>query len=123
MEYKIRPATAADAAAAAGIYAPYIGTTVTFESPAPDEAEMARRIEEVTAFYPWLVCERSGEVIGYSYAHRFRTRAAFDWAVELSVYLSPAAKGRGIGDGPVHGRYRHSAPSGLRECHRRCRHS
>lgn len=97
MEYKIRPATAADAAAAAGIYAPYIGTTVTFESPAPDEAEMARRIEEVTAFYPWLVCERSGEVIGYSYAHRFRTRAAFDWAVELSVYLSPAAKGRGIG--------------------------
>ena len=97
MSYNIRPATHADAAACAAIYAPYVGTTITFESPAPDENEMARRIEETTAFYPWLVCECVGEVLGYAYAHRFRTRAAFDWTVELSVYLSPAAKGRGIG--------------------------
>ena len=97
MSYNIRPATRADAAACAAIYAPYVGTTITFESPAPDENEMARRIEETTAFYPWLVCECVGEVLGYAYAHRFRTRAAFDWTVELSVYLSPAAKGRGIG--------------------------
>ena len=97
MEYIIRPATAGDAAACAGIYAPYVDTTVTFESPAPDEREMARRIAETTEFYPWLVCERGGAVLGYAYAHRFRTRAAFDWAAELSVYLSPDAKGRGIG--------------------------
>ena len=97
MSYNIHPATRADAAACAAIYAPYVGTTITFESPAPDENEMARRIEETTAFYPWLVCECVGEVLGYAYAHRFRTRAAFDWTVELSVYLSPAAKGRGIG--------------------------
>ena len=95
--YTIRPASVNDAAACAAIYAPYAATPVTFEYPAPSAAEMARRIAETAAAYPWLVCEKDGEVLGYAYAHRFRERAAFDWAVEMSVYLAPAAQARGMG--------------------------
>lgn len=99
MSYTIRPATAADGAACAGIYAPYTGTAITFESPAPDAAEMSRRIDEAASGgYPWLVCERDGLAAGYAYAHRFRVRAAYDWDAELSVYLAPEATGRGIGE-------------------------
>ena len=60
MPYTIRPATTADGAACAAIYAPYIETAVTFESPAPDAAELSRRIADTLRGYPWLVCERDG---------------------------------------------------------------
>ena len=95
--YTIRPAKKADAARCAAIYAPYTEGAITYEYPAPDAAEIARRMEEVTAAYPWLVCERDGEVIGYAYAHRFRERMAFDWTVEMSIYLDRDALGGGIG--------------------------
>ena len=95
--YTIRPAEKADAARCAAIYAPYTEGAITYEYPAPDAAEIARRMEEVTAAYPWLVCERDGEVIGYAYAHRFRERMAFDWTVEMSIYLDRDALGGGIG--------------------------
>lgn len=98
MKFTIRPATTADAEAVAAIYAPYADTHITFEYPAPDAGEMARRIADTTGGYPWLVCESGGEIFGYAYAHRFRTRAAFDWATELSVYLAPKAKGFGMGE-------------------------
>ena len=97
MSYTIRPASAADAAACAAIYAPYIETAVTFESPAPDAAELARRIEDTMRVYPWLVCERSGHVIGYAYAHRYRPRAAFDWTAEFSIYMDGGERGHGAG--------------------------
>lgn len=96
--FAIRPATAADGAACAAIYAPYVErSAVTFEYEAPDAAEMSRRIESTTAAYPWLVCERGGAVLGYAYAHRFAQRAAYAWAAELSVYVAGDARGRGLG--------------------------
>lgn len=97
MVYRIRPVRADDAAALAAIYAPYTATCITFESPAPPAEEFAGRIAAVSAHYPWLVCERDGAPTGYAYAHRFRERAAYDWDAELSVYLAPEARGRGVG--------------------------
>ena len=98
MSLIIRPALASDAASCAAVYAPYASEScVTFESPAPDAAEFARRIAEVTRCYPWLVCELDGAFAGYAYAHRFRERRAFDWDVELSIYLAAGLTGRGIG--------------------------
>ena len=97
MPYTIRPATTADGAACAAIYAPYIETAVTFESPAPDAAELSRRIADTLRGYPWLVCERDGEVLGYAYAHRYRPRAAFDWTSEFSIYMSQTERGHGAG--------------------------
>ena len=51
----IRLATVADAAAVAGIYAPYVSETpVSFEEEPPDAEEMARRMAG-DGFHPWLV--------------------------------------------------------------------
>jgi phosphinothricin acetyltransferase len=94
----VRFATAADAAAAAALYAPYVNASiVSFETDAPDEAEMRRRIESGGSFYPWLVAEVGGGMAGYASASAFRPRAAYRYTVETSVYLSAEHCGRGIG--------------------------
>ena len=92
---RIRDATADDAAAIAAIYAPLVTETIiSFEEEAPPAAEMAERI---AASHVWLVAEDEGEVAGYAYAARFHPRAAYRWSAEASIYLAPAARGRGIG--------------------------
>lgn len=94
----IRRAKAEDGAALCAIYAPYItDTTITFEYEVPTDAAFSDRIRETAAQFPYLVCEKDGEIIGYAYAHRIRERAAYDWDAELSVYLKQGTHGRGIG--------------------------
>lgn len=96
--FLLRQAERGDAAALLAIYAPFItDTAVTFEYDVPDEQAFAARIDEISAEYPYLVCERDGKPVGYAYAHRLRERAAYDWDAELSVYLAPEAQGRGVG--------------------------
>jgi phosphinothricin acetyltransferase len=98
-EVEIRPADAGrDAAACARIYAPYVtDSAISFEELAPDAEEMARRIRHVTALYPWLVAERDGAVAGFAYASQHRERASYRWAADVTVYLDPAHRRRGIG--------------------------
>jgi L-amino acid N-acyltransferase YncA len=95
----IRLATAADAAAIAEIYAPYVtGSTVSFEAEPPEEAEMAARLASGGALYPWFVCEgEDGAIAGYASASAFRARHAYRFSVETSVYVAQGEHGRGIG--------------------------
>ncbi len=94
----IRFATPRDAEALLSIYAPYVEhTAITFEYETPSPAAFADRIREIGAFYPYLVYEQDGRPLGYAYAHRPMSRAAYQWCAELSVYLAPDARGRGIG--------------------------
>ncbi|MDE1926517.1 MAG: N-acetyltransferase [Burkholderiales bacterium] len=95
----IRPSTEADLAAVTAIYAENVtGGSGTFETEAPDEAEMARRRAEVLARkLPWLVAEAGGRVLGYAYANYFRPRLAYRYYLEDSIYLAADARGRGIG--------------------------
>lgn len=87
-----------DAAPCAAIYAPYVATGATsFEESAPTSAELAARIERVSATHPWVVSERGGEVAGFAYATTHRTRPAYRWTAETSVYVDPAHQGRGVG--------------------------
>jgi phosphinothricin acetyltransferase len=87
-----------DAAACAAIYAPSVESTpISFELTPPDAAEFARRIERYSATHQFLVAEEGGEVAGYAYACRWRERPAYDWAVEVSVYVDPARKREGVG--------------------------
>lgn len=96
--FVIRRAGAGDAAALLEIYRPFImDTVVTFEYDVPTVDEFAGRITDTLADFPYLVCERDGKPVGYAYAHHIRERAAYDWAVELSIYLAPAAQGQGVG--------------------------
>lgn len=99
MAYTLRLADAEnDAAQILSIYAPYIlNTTVTFEYEVPSILAFERRIEQISNQYPWLVCEQSGQIIGYAYATKQYERAAYAWNAELSVYVAPQAQGMGIG--------------------------
>lgn len=96
----IRPSRVDDLAAITAVYAWNVAHgTGTFELEPPDEAEMARRRDDVLAKgLPWLVTETGdGRVVGYAYANHFRPRRAFRFCLEDSVYLAPEVAGRGIG--------------------------
>ena len=95
----IRLAAAEDAAALAAIYRPYVeDSRVSFEEVAPDAAEMARRIHgDRPGYYPWLVAEEDGHLLGYAASSPFRARKAYRWIVETGIYLAPTAYGRGLG--------------------------
>ena len=95
---RLRLAESADAPAVAAIYAPYVtASAVSFETEAPDEGEMRSRIDAVAGSYPWIVAEEDGALLGYAYASAFRSRPAYRFAVETTVYLAHGAEGRGIG--------------------------
>jgi L-amino acid N-acyltransferase YncA len=89
----IRSATADDAAACAAIYAPYVtDSAITFEYEPPSADEIARRIAAAQREHAWLVHEDGGRVTGYAYAARYKERAAYRWAAEVSVYLEPGRR-------------------------------
>ena len=94
----IRPATPEDAEALLAIYAPYVrDTAVTFEYDVPTPEEFRGRIQNTLRRYPYLVVEEDGRALGYAYAGSFKGRPAYDWSVETTIYLSPDARGRGLG--------------------------
>lgn len=95
---RIRPAGVFDAQALLNIYRSYIPTNITFETVPPSTDEFAQRIRTISAVYPYLIWENDeGQILGYAYAHRTFSRAAYEWNAELSVYLAPDARKRGIG--------------------------
>lgn len=98
MRITIRSAKAKDAAALLAIYAPYVRkTAITFEYAVPSRREFAERIRRILARYPYLVAEADGKIVGYAYAGAFKDRAAYDWAVEATVYVKEDCKRLGIG--------------------------
>ncbi len=94
----IRLATERDAEQIAAIYAPNVtDTIISFEFEPPTADEMRRRIEVTLQRYPWLVCERQGRVLGYAYAAAHSSRAAYQWSVDVSVYVHEEARRTGVG--------------------------
>ena len=94
----IRSVQLADAKAIRAIYQPYVTeTAITFEVDVPTVQEFERRITKTLAQFPYLVAEVDGKVVGYAYASTYYARAAYDWTVELSIYISKEARGKGIG--------------------------
>ncbi len=98
MATTIRVATPQDAADILDIYAPIVReTAISFELEPPTVPEMQRRIEDTLSQWPWLVCDRAGEVLGYVYATRHRARAAYQWSVDVSVYIRDGMRRTGMG--------------------------
>lgn len=95
----IRPASEADAQALVDIYNPYIhDTLITFEYNEVSADEFAGRIRKVLeGGYPYLVAEEGGKIVGYSYATQFRTRVAYRYTVETTIYLDRNITGKGTG--------------------------
>lgn len=98
MAGRIRFAEPADAAAIQAIYAPNVESTpISFELRPPSVEEMAERIAKISAQYPWLVCAVDGTVAGYVYACQHRERAAYRWAVDVTVYVDAGFRRQGVG--------------------------
>jgi phosphinothricin acetyltransferase len=96
---KVRDASELDAEACAAIYAPYVtGTAITFEYEPPTPADMAGRIGNALRTHAWVVLEDDdGRVVGYAYGGPFKTRQAYRWSCEVSVYLEPGLRRCGGG--------------------------
>lgn len=98
MSAAIRLATEHDVDQIAAIYAPIVrDTVISFEFEPPSVDEMRQRIRSITQQFPWLVCDREGEVLGYAYAGKHRERAAYQWSADVSVYAHERARRAGVG--------------------------
>lgn len=99
MTVAVRPATSADIPAITRIYSHAVEHgTASFELTAPDEAEMMRRFSKLaTGGFPYLVATVGGTVVGYAYAGPYRSRPAYRFTVENSVYVAPDKHRHGVG--------------------------
>lgn len=115
---EIVPATLADAAGIAAIYAHHaIHGTATWETTAPDTAEIAARMERILANgWPWLVArDDHGVLLGYAYAGPYHARAGYRYTCENSIYLRHDRTGRGIGTRLLEALLDASAACGFRQ--------
>lgn len=96
---KIEKVTEADAAGLLEIYGPYVReTAISFEYEVPSLGEFRSRIRSISAKYPYLkAVDQEGIILGYAYAGTFKSRAAYDWAVETTIYVRRECRGRGVG--------------------------
>ena len=94
---RLRFASCNDAGKLLDIYSEYIDTPITFEYTLPSIEEFRERISNIISFYPYIVCEKDDEPIGYAYAHRHMERAAYQWNAELSVYIKKNFTSKGLG--------------------------
>lgn len=98
MSVVIRPAILQDAEALLNIYTPYVQeTAISYEYVVPSVTEFSNRISKTLSRYPYLVAIQDSQIVGYAYASAFKSRAAYDWGVEISIYVSQSQRGGGIG--------------------------
>lgn|SRR5574344_939406 len=94
----IRPVKTEDADSIAAIYNEYVlNTNISFETDAVTTDEMRLRISEISTKFPYFAYEIDGEVVGYCYAHLWKSRAAYKHTLETTVYIATDYQGQGIG--------------------------
>jgi L-amino acid N-acyltransferase YncA len=116
--FTIRDSAEADIEAIAAIYAHHVQTGFgSFEEVPPSAADLARRRAEVLARQlPYLVASDGGAAIhGYAYASPYRTRSAYRFSVEDSIYVAPGAERRGIGRALLAGIIERCTAAGYRQ--------
>jgi len=95
--YSIRQITLSDAKEVLEIYKPYVlDTIISFEYEVPTLEEYIQRIQAFILEYPWLVCLYDKKIIGYAYASKHRSRTAYQWSPESTVYLAAEFHQKGI---------------------------
>ena len=98
MNCKIRLARPQDAEELLEIFRPYVlETAVAFNYEPPTLEEFRNTMEDRLRRYPYLVAETEEGLMGYAYASPFKARAAYDWAVETSIYVKQGHPGQGYG--------------------------
>ncbi len=95
---KIERVTMADAEELLSIYAPYVrDTAISFEYAVPSLDEFQKRIESISSCLPFIKAVQGGEILGYAYAGKFKERKAYDWSVEVTVYVRRDVRRKGVG--------------------------
>lgn len=95
---KFRLATVEDAPELLKIYQPYVEkTAITFEYEVPTLEDFKSRISKTSKLFPYILALEGDKIIGYAYAGRYRERAAYDWVVELSIYMDENERHHGAG--------------------------
>lgn len=98
MDLLIRFAKMEDAEELLALYTPYVtDTVITFEYEVPSLEEFKDRMRQTMKKYPYLVAEQNGEILGYSCVGAFKGRAAYDWAVETTIYIRKDRQKTGVG--------------------------
>lgn len=93
----VRDAVRDDATEVAAVYnAGLLGRTATFETTPRTPGDMAERIAGTAAPYAFLVADDGGPV-GWAASYPYSPRPAYATVAEYSVYVAPAAAGRGVG--------------------------
>jgi L-amino acid N-acyltransferase YncA len=116
-DFVIRPSREGDLAAITAIYGYHVLHGVaSFEEIPPELEELARRRRDiVTRGLPYLVAERRARLLGYCYASPYRTRSAYRFTLEDSIYIDAAEGGRGIGRALLSAVIEQSAALGYRQ--------
>ncbi|KQV73157.1 GNAT family N-acetyltransferase [Rhizobium sp. Root1220] len=100
MSVSLRIASSSDLDAITAIYRDSVLNGIaSYELTPPERPEMEARFCAIASQgYPYIAAvDDEGSLLGYAYASAFRTRPAYRWMVEDSIYLAPEARGRGIG--------------------------
>ncbi|MCL2530072.1 MAG: N-acetyltransferase family protein [Coriobacteriia bacterium] len=94
---EIRLAEVEDARSILEIYAPYVANTaVTLTSKVPTLEQVVQTMLDIKKHYPYLVCTRQGEVVGFAYAYKLRPHEAYRWNADLAIYIDPRFQGKGV---------------------------
>ena len=118
MKIRIRDASTADLPIISEIYRESVLTGISsYELEPPSDEEMASRFAGITGQnYPYIIAEdESGKVLGYAYASPFRTRPAYRYLAEDSVYVAADARGMGVGSALLDALMSATADLGIRQ--------
>ena len=97
MSLSIRPVKISDATACLNLYSKYvINSAVSFEIAPPSIDEFEHRIEDISKRFPYFIAEENGVFAGYAYASAYRDRLAYQWNVEVSIYVEDYKKKSGV---------------------------
>lgn len=95
---RIQPVKVEDAKELLSIYAPYVqNTAISFEYDVPSLDEFRDRIKRISSRYPYIKAIKDNVIMGYAYASTFKSRQAYDWSVEVTVYVRQTERRKGIG--------------------------
>ena len=114
---QLRPARTEDLPAIQEIYAYHVlHGLASFEEEAPPLEELRRRFDEVSARgLPWLAADFGGMLAGYGYCAPYRTRSAYRYSLEDSIYVRHGSEGRGVGTALLRELIRGSETLGYRQ--------
>jgi phosphinothricin acetyltransferase len=97
MSLSISPVKKTDAIPCLKLYSKYVvSSAVSFELQAPSVEEFSNRIDSISKRFPYLIAEEDGAFVGYAYASAYRDRAAYQWNVEVSIYVEEDKKKSGV---------------------------